>query len=124
MAASKRAAILRFAIASGLTPFGRKGGCAARISRQSVLCDVMNEIKRAPAPLRIEDDLIIPLSERKTVETLLSNDCRWPFGDPLAPDFHFCGKHKNEGSPYCEFHMRRAFQSARSRPVVYRPYAA
>jgi GcrA cell cycle regulator len=84
----------------------------------------MNEINRAPTPLRIEDDLTIPPSERKTVETLLADDCRWPFGDPMQPGFHFCGKRKVDGSPYCEFHMRRAFQTARPRPAVYRPHAA
>lgn len=84
----------------------------------------MTENRSAPAPIRIEDDLTIPVGERKTVETLMAEDCRWPFGDPMASDFHFCGKRKMDGSPYCEFHVRRAFQTARSRPVVYRPYAA
>jgi GcrA cell cycle regulator len=27
-------------------------------------------------------------------------------------DFHFCGKNKVNGLPYCEFHARRAFQPA------------
>lgn len=81
-------------------------------------------MKSAPAPIRIEDDLNIPLGERKTVETLATNDCRWPFGDPMQPEFHFCGKHKVDGSPYCEFHMRRAFQTGRPRTAFYRPHAA
>jgi GcrA cell cycle regulator len=82
-------------------------------------------MRSAPTPVRIEDDLTIPLNERKTVETLLTDDCRWPFGDPMKPEFHFCGKRKVDGSPYCEFHMRRAFQTGRPRSaVVYRPHAA
>jgi GcrA cell cycle regulator len=84
----------------------------------------MSDINTLPAPLRADDDLIIPISERKTVETLLANDCRWPFGDPMSGDFHFCGKQKKDGSPYCEFHVRRAFQAAKPRPAVYRPHAA
>jgi hypothetical protein len=84
----------------------------------------MSDIKNPPTPLRVDDDLIIPISERKTVETLLADDCRWPFGDPLSGDFHFCGKRKKDGSPYCEFHVRRAFQAAKPRAAVYRPHAA
>ena len=84
----------------------------------------MSDMRTAPVPLPAEADLNIPLHERKTVETLLTDDCRWPFGDPMGPDFHFCGKRKVDGSPYCEFHVRRAFQAARPRAVVYRPHAA
>lgn len=77
-----------------------------------------------PTPLRTNDDLNIPHGERKTVATLLADDCRWPFGDPLEPDFHFCGKRKMDGNPYCEFHMLRAFNATRARAVgVGRPGA-
>jgi hypothetical protein len=57
---------------------------------------------------------------RKTVNTLLPDDCRWPIGDPQVAGFHFCGKQK-KGGPYCDDHMRQAFQPARSRPVYFRP---
>jgi GcrA cell cycle regulator len=30
-------------------------------------------------------------------------------------DFHFCGKQKVAGLPYCEFHARRAFQPPQAR---------
>ena len=83
----------------------------------------MSDIKSAPTPLRT-DDLHIPLGERKTMATLLPDDCRWPFGDPLEGSFHFCGKRKEGGKPYCDFHMHRAFQTARPRAVYYRPRAA
>ncbi len=71
-----------------------------------------------PQPLQFEDDLEIPVGERKTVATLLAEDCRWPFGDPTQNDFHFCGRPHADGSPYCAFHMRRAFQTARPRGAV------
>ena len=45
--------------------------------------------------------------------TLLPSDCRWPIGDPQHRDFHFCGKEKVTGRPYCEFHMRLGFQLTR-----------
>lgn len=84
----------------------------------------MKIIHQLPAPVRVDPPSNIPHSQRKTVETLLVGDCRWPFGDPLSADFHFCGHSKAEGKPYCDVHMRLAFQSAKPRAVVYRPNAA
>lgn len=60
-------------------------------------------------------ELVIPLSERKTVQTLTNNDCRWPIGDPQHADFHFCGKRKVSGLPYCAFHVQRGWQPSRAR---------
>ena len=57
-----------------------------------------------------QEELVIPLKERKTIQTLSECNCRWPIGDPQHADFHFCGKDKVAGLPYCEFHARRAFQ--------------
>ena len=58
---------------------------------------------------------MIPLNERKTIQTLTECHCRWPIGDPQMADFHFCGKTKVAGLPYCEFHARRAFQPPQAR---------
>lgn len=62
------------------------------------------------------EELVIPLNERKYIHTLEETDCRWPIGDPRQPDFHFCGKNKLPGLPYCEVHARRAFQPPKPRP--------
>lgn len=88
-----------------------------------MLCYVMKDIKSTPVPPRI-DDLDIPPAERKTMASLDIGDCRWPFGDPVRPDFHFCGKSKVGEGPYCEFHKRRAFQAARPRTIFHWPSAA
>lgn len=61
------------------------------------------------------EELVIPLNERKTIQTLVECSCRWPIGDPQMADFHFCGKTKVQGLPYCEFHARRAFQPPQPR---------
>ena len=58
------------------------------------------------------EEIIIPLAERKTIQTLTECSCRWPIGDPQMADFHFCGKTKVPLLPYCEHHARRAFQPA------------
>jgi GcrA cell cycle regulator len=80
----------------------------------------MNSLKSAPS-LAEHNEPIIPLAQRKTMTTLLPDDCRWPIGDPQAAGFHFCGKHKQSGHPYCEFHVRRACSPGRPRLMTYRP---
>jgi GcrA cell cycle regulator len=54
-------------------------------------------------------ELFIPVEQRLTLLQLSEHTCKWPIGDPLTPDFYFCGQHSNEGKPYCEFHSRRAY---------------
>lgn len=61
------------------------------------------------------EELDIPLKERKSIQTLGECNCRWPIGDPQHADFHFCGKEKVPGLPYCQFHARRAFQPPQTR---------
>lgn len=61
------------------------------------------------------EELVIPEKERKYITTLTDSCCRWPIGDPQHDDFHFCGKGKVTGLPYCEFHARRAFQPPQAR---------
>ena len=69
------------------------------------------------------EEVVIPLNERKYIQTLTEVCCRWPIGDPQHADFHFCGKGKVPGLPYCEVHARRAFQppQARRRERDYAP---
>jgi len=54
-------------------------------------------------------ELDIPLEQRLTLLQLNEHTCKWPIGDPLTPDFYFCGQAHDEGRPYCEFHSRRAY---------------
>ena len=45
------------------------------------------------------------------VLALAPRDCRWPMGDPAAPDFRFCGKPRHEGARtrYCTHHLGLAW---------------
>ena len=52
-------------------------------------------------------ELFIPVEQRLSLLELSEHTCKWPIGDPLTPDFYFCGNHSGEGKPYCEFHSRR-----------------
>ena len=45
-----------------------------------------------------------------TVRSLTDITCRWPIGDPKMEGFHFCGRAKPEGRPYCEHHAAIAFR--------------
>ena len=61
------------------------------------------------------EEIVIPMNERKYIQTLTESCCRWPIGDPQENDFHFCGKKKIAGLPYCDVHARRAFQPPQAR---------
>ena len=54
-------------------------------------------------------ELYIPEDQRLNLLQLNEETCKWPIGDPLTPDFYFCGQHSEEGKPYCDFHSRRAY---------------
>lgn len=43
------------------------------------------------------------------LQQLTEHTCKWPHGDPLTPDFGFCGQLPQSGSPYCPNHHRRAY---------------
>ncbi|HMN36868.1 MAG TPA: GcrA family cell cycle regulator [Hyphomicrobium sp.] len=91
---------------------------AKRAAAKPRFAQIGNPAVRALYPTDAEpalpavEELVIPVAERKTIQTLTECSCRWPIGDPQMPDFHFCGKAKVSGLPYCEFHARRAFQPA------------
>jgi GcrA cell cycle regulator len=54
-------------------------------------------------------ELFIPVEQRLTLLQLSEQTCKWPIGDPLTPEFYFCGQHSDDGKPYCDFHSRRAY---------------
>lgn len=68
----------------------------------------------AMAPAR-PSPVMIPrwAGEVATVEALQSWHCRWPIGDPLEPDFAFCGRRVAD-RPYCGDHRAVAYQPASS----------
>ncbi len=74
--------------------------------------DAEEELK--PSPLYIEE-LVIPISERASILSLKEDTCRWPIGDPGDEEFHFCGRHSEQGVPYCPHHCHIAYQPAQSR---------
>jgi GcrA cell cycle regulator len=76
------------------------GATALKISE-----DIETEVYVAPQVA----ELFIPVHQRIGLLGLNETTCKWPIGDPLAPDFYFCGQHSEDGKPYCEFHSHRAY---------------
>jgi GcrA cell cycle regulator len=72
----------------------------------------VEEIDSVPLP---EIDLLdaeIPVEQRKSLLELSADTCKWPVGDPLTPDFFFCGAAPISGQPYCACHSRRAYDAS------------
>ena len=68
------------------------------------------------APVSIETkELVIPQSERVTLEQLHVGMCHWPFGDPRSPDFRYCGAKSPVEQPYCPYHQQIAYQPPNDR---------
>ena len=55
-------------------------------------------------------EVVVPISRRISIMELREGTCRWPLGDPLDPDFVFCGGDCDVGKPYCTAHASVAFQ--------------
>ncbi len=64
---------------------------------------------------RPAEEVIVPISRRISIMELREGTCRWPMGDPLAPDFVFCGGDCDVGRPYCAAHANVAFQPSQDR---------
>jgi GcrA cell cycle regulator len=65
-----------------------------------------------PQPLRLID---LPKDGRITILHLSDKTCKWPIGDPGTEEFCFCGHNPRDGSPYCEYHARLAYQPLQDR---------
>lgn len=72
--------------------------------------DVIAETVVKPA-----SDVVVPISRHLSLLQLSERTCKWPIGDPLNEDFHFCGHESGESSPYCSYHSRLAFQPTAER---------
>lgn len=118
----------RPAIANGVGQGKRPAPTKPRFANvgNTALRELYQQVEPYVAPV---EELVIPMAERRSIQTLEECHCRWPIGDPQDAEFHFCGKAKITGLPYCEFHSRRAFQPPQARrnggvPASARPRVA
>jgi len=86
-------------------PMGGGGGGSIGATALKISEEFENEAYQVPQV----EELDIPLEQRLNLLQLNENTCKWPIGDPLNPDFYFCGQHADDAKPYCEFHSRRAY---------------
>lgn len=73
------------------------------------------EIEDVSTDIRPTDDVVIPISRHLTLMQLTERTCKWPNGDPMHDDFHFCGHEAEEATPYCAYHSKLAFQPTSER---------
>ena len=53
-----------------------------------------------------------------TTINLTIDTCRWPFGDPVEPGFHYCGELPLIGQPYCDMHNTKSYNKPRSKKIT------
>lgn len=97
------------AAGGGVHTFRTHGNVALKAYYEA---DPEAEIEAAPATV---EELVIPIAERASILSLKESMCRWPIGDPGDAEFHFCGRDSGQGTPYCEYHARVAYQPPNSR---------
>ncbi len=83
---------------------------ATPVSGANALSPVLSEQPGLRAAAR-QEEIFIPIEERIGLLDLTENTCKWPIGDPLLSDFHFCGHDSEEKAPYCKFHSNRAYHT-------------
>ncbi|WP_223476476.1 GcrA family cell cycle regulator [Oricola indica] len=81
----------------------------------TVMKNEVSTVAFAEADRRPIEDVVVPISKNLTLVELNENTCKWPQGDPLSEDFHFCGHQSEESSPYCKYHAKLAFQPTSER---------
>jgi GcrA cell cycle regulator len=53
-----------------------------------------------------------------TTIALTIDTCRWPFGDPVEADFHYCGELPLVGRPYCTKHDAQSYHATRPKKAA------
>lgn len=95
---------------------GRMGGGAATHSIGATALKPGTEVVAfAEADQRPIEDIVVPISKKLKLIELSEHTCKWPHGDPLSGEFHFCGHKTDEKSPYCKYHGKLAFQQPQDR---------
>jgi GcrA cell cycle regulator len=123
---AERLELLRSLWAEGQTAAAIADRLGSNISRSAVLGKIFRlRLKRAAKPQMLESQEHAPARRRappgrykprgKTLMELTNTSCRWPIGNPGAPNFHFCGApgaDLERGIAYCARHTRRAYCDA------------
>jgi GcrA cell cycle regulator len=68
------------------------------------------ELEVIEQPQEHESAEVVPIIRKLSLVELTETTCKWPVGDPMKADFHFCGNNAPDASPYCAYHAKLAFQ--------------
>ncbi len=108
--ARPRTNIALFPARSAQVQYRTFGNAALKIAVQPEERRVANVV-----PFRALPELLPETLERVSLLDLKECMCKWPIGDPMEENFHFCGRTKSTGTTYCEHHSAIAYN-----PVVRR----
>jgi GcrA cell cycle regulator len=95
--------------------FNARPAAPRTISRSGAAAVLREEIAAEPEELARREDVVVPIARRLALTELTERTCKWPVGDPMHEDFHFCGNDSDENTPYCKYHARLAFQPSAER---------
>lgn len=91
------------------------GGMAVGATALKPTEDLQPQFEQAPVTRGRADLTLVGDSPQLSIQELKEDTCRWPVGDPLHDDFHFCGRSALDAQPYCEYHCGVAFQAPSDR---------
>ena len=60
-------------------------------------------------------------ADNVTLDALQSWMCKFPIGDPITPEFRYCGAHRLDGRPYCGHHCRMTYETMEDRRARVQP---
>jgi len=86
----------------------------ASLSKDEIEAGFDGPVEQLPVPANA-NSVVVPMSRRLELTQLTERTCKWPIGDPLNDDFHFCGNESPDNSPYCTYHQRLAYQPSAER---------
>ena len=84
------------------------------LAREEADTDFEVRAETLPVPAN-GNGVVVPMTRKLELTQLTERTCKWPIGDPLNDDFHFCGNESPDNSPYCTYHQRLAYQPSAER---------
>ena len=98
--------------ARAVTP--RTAARPAAVAKDDMDTEFEAVAEQLPVPAN-GNNVVVPMSRKLELTQLTERTCKWPIGDPLNDDFHFCGNESPDNSPYCTYHQRLAYQPSAER---------
>lgn len=93
------------------SPSPRGGGSGAA----TALNTAVDAVAFQEIDIRAVKDVVVPISKKLKLVELGENTCKWPLGDPMTTEFHFCGNDSSDAAPYCTYHSKLAYQPTSER---------